>query len=150
MTKFSRDFDNHDIATPPYCNYHISDISFKSTLFFRGYNTDQISVVSHALTAGYYGVGQVKAHDTIYGRCLLEAKLEVLPIIFGIQGLKISKPHRNIFGSATMPSKELAFQCPMSRPDPRFSRMSECHGRPLLFTKVITTFPFLCPFSTYL
>jgi hypothetical protein len=26
--------------------------------------------------AGYYGVGQVKAHYAIYGRCLLEAKLE--------------------------------------------------------------------------
>jgi hypothetical protein len=26
--------------------------------------------------AGYYGAGQVKAYYTIYGRCLLEAKLK--------------------------------------------------------------------------
>jgi len=33
-----------------------------------------------------------------------------LAIIFGIQRLQMTKPYCNIFGSATMPSKELGFQ----------------------------------------
>jgi len=52
------------------------NIFLKSTLDFCGENAEGNSVVSHALTAGYYGAGQIKAHYTIYGRCLLEAKLE--------------------------------------------------------------------------
>jgi len=49
---------------------------------------------------------------------ILDDNSTLLAIIFGIKRLKMSKPYLNIFGSATMPSKELALECPMSRPGP--------------------------------
>jgi hypothetical protein len=62
-----------------------------------------------------------------------------LAIIFGIQRLKMSKPYCNIFGSARTPSFDrYALSAPTSPiilAFPSSARMSECHGRPLLFYK---------------